>query len=866
MFTRSIRSTTIVLSLLISSVSLKAQTTIQTTFDCTFQEQLAAKEIRKYIYQRTDTLLEIIESNYLPAEGDVILLAQDEHPLIKDLEREVRKTTSGYEFVIKTIPVNNRNVLVISGSDCQAILYGAYRFAEHLGVRFDLSGDIIPDEKIPFDITGFDEMAKPLLETRGIQPFHDFYTGPDFWSTSDYVSIISQLPKLGMNFIGLHTYPTWSTTEEQKRDIRQGPEPTVWIGLEEDINEDGTVNWSYPAFYAHTHRPYRIWGNDTLGTGFFHAGADQLFEQNKFGSEVFDESIPVDLKSSNAVFNKTGMMFGIAFTHARNLNVKTSIGTELPLGLEPKGNSVLYDWLRVMPPGLQKRLEVRDTHPADPDVIKEVYKGIFTRIMKTHPLDYYWLWSWEVWSLHDPVTQKQIEAFKQDITIAHEALQELGNPFQLGLAGWILGTDENPAEFDEILPPSAPFFGLWDEASGFQYLGENRVKWPATWLEEDWGIIQPQLELHRIYNDIKAAVDKDCNGMIAKHWRTRVLGGNTGSMKDLLWTYIKTGSEFSDEFPESRMNWIDDFYLDWATQMFGPEAGDSIALIFASLDKSGEPGEPGAVPHISGWDTELDDGNGAPGAIEPNDELWSSIKHRYDFVADLEALRPKINGKGNLERFDYWLNTMQILKLMGEYGCVRFQFEEAMEQERWIQALEHRKSLARLFEKIMTLEIEKATNVTDYGEIVNLEILNWQQLIVKKWDEILIQGLGNDIPADANPSREYSGQACIKVTTRQTQIYLGNSLNLKVVIVGDHSDPVLKWRSLGSENYQSVPLNHIANGVYHVTIPDPETDFEYFIVSDSGSESLYYPASAPEINHAVIVQDSSNTIYTATER
>jgi len=854
MITRNIRLTAIVLSLLISIVSLKSQTLIQTTRDCTFSEQLAAKEIRKYIYQRTDTLLEIIESNYLPDKGDVILLAQDGHPLVKQLQKEIRETASRGEFIIKTIQDNNRDVLVISGFDYQAVLYGAYRFAEHLGVRYDLSGDIIPDEKIALDISGFDEMAKTLLETRGIQPFHDFYSGPDFWSTTDYISIISQLPKLGMNFIGLHTYPTWSTTEENKQDVRQGPEPTVWIGLEEDINKDGSVNWSYPAFYAHTHRPFRIWGNDTLGTGFFHAGADQLFEKEQFGSEVFDESIPDDLQSSNAVFNKTGKMFDIAFTHARNLNVKTCIGTELPLGLEPKGNAVLYNWLRVMPPGLQNRLEMMDKDPVDPNVIKEVYRGIFTRIMKTHPLDYYWLWSWEVWSMHDPVTRKHIEAFKHDITIAHDALQELGNPFQLGLAGWILGTDENPAEFDNILPPSAPFFGLWDEASGFEYLSSNRVKWPATWLEEDWGIIQPQLELHRIYNDIKAAVDKDCNGMIAKHWRTRVMGGNTGSMKDLLWTYTKTRSEFSDEFPESRMNWIDDFYIDWATHMFGPEAGDSIAMIFASLDKSGEPGEPGAVPHVSGWDTELDDGNGAPGAIEANDESWTSIKHRYDFVGNLESLRSKIKGKGNLERFDYWLKTMQILKLMGEYGCVRFQFEQAMEEEQWTEALEHRRSLARLFEKIMTLEIEKATNVTDYGEIINLEILNWQQLIVQKWDETLIEGLGNDLPADANPSKEYSGQASIKVTTRQTQIYLGSSLNLRVVIVGNHCQPVLKWRSLGSENYQTVPLDHIAKGVYNVTISDPEADFEYYIVADSGSETLFYPASAPEINHAVIVQ------------
>ena len=61
--------------------------------------------------------------------------------------------------------------------------------------------------------------------------FHDFFHGPDIWSTADYKSFISQIAKLGMNFIGLHTYPTWSTTEEKTSDERQGPEPHVWIGF-----------------------------------------------------------------------------------------------------------------------------------------------------------------------------------------------------------------------------------------------------------------------------------------------------------------------------------------------------------------------------------------------------------------------------------------------------------------------------------------------------------------------------------------------------------------------------------------------------------------------------------------------------------
>ena len=166
------------------------------------------------------------------------------------------------------------------------------------------------------------------------------------------------------------------------------------------MKADGTVSWSYPSHYAHTHRR-RAWGLGTCDTEQFHAGAAQLFPTNGYSSEVLGEALPTDLAACNAVFNRAGALFKTAFSYARFLGVKTALGTELPLGLEPAGRGDIdppEDWVRGMPAALQKRLRAMGKDPADPAVVKEVYKGIFTRIMRTHPLDYYWLWSYEIWS------------------------------------------------------------------------------------------------------------------------------------------------------------------------------------------------------------------------------------------------------------------------------------------------------------------------------------------------------------------------------------------------------------------------------------------------------------------------------------
>ncbi|MHC4844292.1 MAG: hypothetical protein ACYTEE_10865, partial [Planctomycetota bacterium] len=517
------------------------------------QEMLAAKEIRRYIYLRTDQLLTTQAVTSLPGSGDLILVANDDNPMVENLRSLVNHTTNPGGFIIKTVNSSGRDILVVTGNDSNATLQAAYRYAEHLGIFFGLAGDTIPDAKITLDITGFDEVGEPLFETRGIQPYHDFPEGPDLWNTDDYIAVISQLPKLGMNFIGIHTYTTWNSWWDYENNHERGPEPSVWIGLPQDVNPDGTVSWSYPAYYAHTKRPNYIWGFDTWDTDQFSGGANQLFPTNGYGSDVIGESVPTNMAGYIAVSDRAGALFNEAFTHAQNIGVKTATGTELPLGVEVDGGDT---WVRGMPPELQTRLTGMSLDPADPAVVKDVYKGIFERIMKTHPLDYYWLWSYEIWA-NDGATSAEIQSFENDITIAQQALSELGNPFQIAHAGWILGTSTNPAEFEDVFPSQAPFFSLLGSAIGFESLSAQRVKWPGTWLEYDWGLAQPQLALYRIHEDALAAWNKNCDGFITELWRTRIMSSNIGSMKDLIWAYGPTGTPVTETIPSDIGVWMD---------------------------------------------------------------------------------------------------------------------------------------------------------------------------------------------------------------------------------------------------------------------------------------------------------------------
>ncbi len=801
-------------------------------------ELLAAKEVRRYIYMRTDSLLSIQAVASLPSTGDIVLVANDNNPMVEELRGLLDHATAAGGIIIKTVNESGRSVLVITGNDSIATLNAAYRYAEHLGVYFDLAEDVIPDAKISLDITGYDEAGIPNFETIGIQPYHDFPSGPDLWSTEDYLHFISQLPKMGMNFIGVHAYTRYNSLYDYENGHNRGPEPSVWIGTEEDFNAStGEVTWSYPAYYAHSQRPNWIWGFDKWNTSNYHAGAKELFPTDDWGSDVMGENPPQDgdITACNAVFNRTGEMLNTAFTHAQNIGVKTALGTELPLGVENDG----YDsWVRGMPQELQDRLTNTGMDPTAPNTVKEVYKGIFKRIMATHPLDYYWLWSYEIWPGDNSTW---VQSYEDDISLAIEALNELGNPFQIAHAGWQLGTNTNPAELENVFPPEVPFFSLMGSATGYDQLSADRVKWPSTWLEYDHSLGQPELAVDRVHEDAYAAFGIVAEGFITENWRTRIMSPNIGAMRELSWTYGPTGEPLSENVPTWPGDFADNFYLNWATKMFGPEAASDIANIFLTLEYD--------MPHPVDWAEEQ---TGTyymvPGAILANSTSWSTEESRYSFVTDFENLRSQIVGEGNLERFDYWLKTWQALKLKGQYGCVRYQFEDEMEQENWVDALNYRKTMASLWEQIIKLEVEKATNVSDLGDIMNLEVVNWKQLMMNKHDATLEAGLGYSLPADANPSQTYNGSAFIKVLAPRTQVYEEESLKLKVIAMGV-SSPSLKYRTLGATSWNTINLTNVGRSVYEVTIPSQTDDYEYYI--ESGS--TVFPATAPEIFSTVVV-------------
>jgi hypothetical protein len=494
--------------------------------DATWHERVAAAEIRRYLYLRTGHLPALREAGsfFRITPGAVAVLEKGGTFArgLEDADAASRIAALGPEdYWLKTVLRRSKNIVLVAGGSGPAVLYGAYQLAEKLGVRFFLEGDVVPDGTVPDIRLDLDESGHPLFAVRGIQPFHDFPEGPDWWTLENYKAILGQLPKLRLNFFGLHTYPE---NPSKARGATPNAEPTVWIGREGDSGPDGKVSASYPASYQNTARGN--WGYEPKKTSDFHFGAGLLFERDDFGNDVMDgfSPDPAAAEASNEVFDRAAAVFRNAFTLARRLGVKTCVGTETAL---------------TVPDLVKKRLDDSGRDPKDPAVVKDLYKGMFKRIAAAYPIDYYWFWTNEGWTWDD-ASPEATNAVTTDLAMGVEAWRDVAPPFSLATCGWVLGPPSNRTLFDQVLPKEVAMSCINREVGkapvdpGFSRIS-GRSLWAIPWMEDDPALTSPQLWAGRMRRDAADALRYGCDGLLGIHWRTRILSANVLALARAAW-------------------------------------------------------------------------------------------------------------------------------------------------------------------------------------------------------------------------------------------------------------------------------------------------------------------------------------------
>ena len=302
--------------------------------------EFAAREARRYIRLTTGAhaaLVKVDDLAVLPSHDEAVVISTKDG-LPADLAADLPALAMSGHHSMRASPTT---VLAV-GADRTGVLYAAYELAQQLGIVFALHGDILPDatKALPLARCASAPLStcvrmrsidlSPEFAHRGLQPFHDFTSGPDWWSASMYKHVLANIAKLKMNFIGLHTYPFGpNATPGGYTNIATGKnEPTVWVGPPEGLTADGSVKpaYAYKTSYANTGR--EEWNMSAVATTNFSCGAAQLFESDCYGSPVQRGACPWPAAGTAAagVFEATSTLLSDAFAFADRVDVDTCVG------------------------------------------------------------------------------------------------------------------------------------------------------------------------------------------------------------------------------------------------------------------------------------------------------------------------------------------------------------------------------------------------------------------------------------------------------------------------------------------------------------------------------------------------------------
>jgi hypothetical protein len=839
---------------------------------------LASKEVRRYIFVRTGMLAPIVADNQMiPRTRSVIAIAPTASRLLANLPVDPRLRDSLHAmpaegFCLRTLPSATGSILLICGATDIATLYGAYTFAETMGIRFSAHGDDIPDGRLIWSAPDLSEWHTPLFATRGLQPFHDFPEGPDWWNVDDYKALFTQMVKMRMNFFGLHTYPQGGV----------GPEPTVWIGYPEDVRPNNAVAAAYPARYFTTAGD-PAWGYNPQITSTYLFGCDQYFDTEAYGSEfmtgyaphepigtympytpdVLQHPTPVPLPPAGwgGIFERSASLLGNAFTFGHDLGIKLCVGTETPL---------------TVPTTVKQRALALGKDTTDRILRRDLYEGMFLRLTQTLPIDYYWFWTPEQWTWNGN-NDANIAQTRADLDAAMRAGDKLNVRFSFATCGWVLGPAQDRAMFDTFLPKSWAMSCI-NRNVGYEPVDPDfarvtgRPLWAIPWLEDDPALILPQLWAGRMRRDAADALAYGCTGLIGIHWRTRVLSPNIAALATAGWTQSAWNPHAGERLsadkavqrskdPERDMP-VDDFYLDWCRTLFGEVASTPAAAVFATVDgldrydrgRASRMNLPVPADWVSG-----------PGGIKPDSLTWKHRERDYRFVDEFEQIRELVIGPWHRDRFNYWASTFKYLRATGRYACTYGEIDrliKAMRADTLTDRSQYRQKAIDLRERQMT-ELQDAIallleTVSTNGELGT--IANWQQHIITLTMTIpgreIEQMLKSALPASCWPPAVTLHQNRIIVPTQRTSLRKNEDLRLKVILPHEGlSTAKLFWRTLGEKKFRMEPLVMRGRAVWYGMIRgmDIKDDFEYYIEAVAAKGVQRYPAGAPDRNTTVVV-------------
>ena len=294
------------------------------------------------------------------------------------------------------------------------------------------------------------------------------------------------------------------------------------------------------------------------------------------------------------------------------------------------------------------------------------YEGIFNRISAKYPIDWYWLWTPENWewshvSVNDPIVNQTIT----DVNTAYEALKNVDADFNLATCGWVIGPDGNRSYLNGYLPTEIVMssidvdLGRVDPDPAYAIISKDRTTWDIPWMEDDPDLTALQLWVNRTMDHAIIAKSYGVSGLLGIHWRTQEISPQISALSMMGWnTTNEYGERHKGLSPQTSL----EFWTNWVSTEFNLTDSSVIESMGTLWNE-----EIDSVSLPDGFNGKLPM-QGCPGILKANAKPWSTVSQYYTFVDKFNGYKASVNGMEAMERFNYWSNMLEYIRMMGKVG------------------------------------------------------------------------------------------------------------------------------------------------------------------------------------------------------
>jgi hypothetical protein len=424
-------------------------------------EVYASKELQRYIFQLTGTLLSLKHAAGTANQGFVI--GTFNNPAIaQQFSTTVLEACGPEGYILQ----KKANTIYIAASTAKGCMYGVYGLLEdYYQVGFYLGGDVLPAKKT-FFLPEVNETKKPSMQIRGFLPWTNFPQSATVYNWADWKFIIDQAAKMRFNFIHIHNYNGQEGHNEMFHNFTlNGITSRVWMPTAKTGHK-----WNSPGFDVNNYR----------------FGASDLFDDYDFGSDC---ALHNETLSNDMVFRKGVSLFKRVIAYAHSRGIKMGLGLDIDL----------------IPPDY-------NTTADDPKVIEARMK----QVKEDYPdLDYLILFVSELIN-NSPA---KLALWKRTFDGMYSYMKQHSQFTKIAVSGWGLSKEIGASlPADVIAAPISHYSDAFEDGSIYG----NREYWGCPWMERDFSSSQYYYPYNmHLSNTIKAwkARAKNMTGFYTLTWR-----------------------------------------------------------------------------------------------------------------------------------------------------------------------------------------------------------------------------------------------------------------------------------------------------------------------------------------------------------